>query len=231
MEIEDSKNDIRLWIPSPVYEEIWRNDYIHKALFETHEPPPPSCPSSNKLLSLLTDEFIFLKSILLFSGFFVATLGVIFPHASSTDSTPTIQFRRRLDKKPTKKQIKTKDKTTKLYRLLSAALSTPLPCIYITRNDQLVVLCWLRQLPFSLHPSALFSSLFSLFISLLSFYFSSSFFSFSPSLFLLFISLLFLSIFSLFSLPPYLFLSLSLSFSLSLCHAYFVLSRLHIDSF
>ena len=37
MEIEDSENDIRLWILSPVYEEIRRNDQIHKVLFETHE--------------------------------------------------------------------------------------------------------------------------------------------------------------------------------------------------
>ena len=37
MEIEDSENDIRLRIPSPVYEQIWRNDQTHKALFETHE--------------------------------------------------------------------------------------------------------------------------------------------------------------------------------------------------
>ena len=37
MEIEDSENDIRLWICSPVYEEVWRNDQTYIVPFETHE--------------------------------------------------------------------------------------------------------------------------------------------------------------------------------------------------
>ena len=36
IEIKDSENDIRLWIPSPVYEQIWRNDQTQSAIWDTN---------------------------------------------------------------------------------------------------------------------------------------------------------------------------------------------------
>ena len=186
MEIEDSENDIRLWIPLPVHEEIRRNDQTHKALFETHD-------CTIHLFACTVHSFActvhsFTCSALLASltrsaaliHWFTRSLthsracgkvndkmsqkNLVLSHSASKASA-TKQFLRNLSSSKTPHQLRPKQKEVKFKTKTSTATKQRYHLLFCLSPKNLAI-CWFLSLSFitSLFLSLLFCPCLTLFV-------------------------------------------------------------------